>query len=523
MSNTETKSRQSDGGAFTGPAVRLAGLEKKFGGVTALHGIDLTIGSGQVHALVGENGAGKSTCLGVLAGRVTPDSGEVELFGEPAPLGSPKGARQAGVASIYQELTIVPELSTQANVFLGSDLKRLGFLREREMVTEFRELCSRLGIDVRADVDAGTLSIADQQLLEVMRALTLDPQLILFDEPTAALAPREREVLYGIVRSLQAEGRTVVFVSHNLEEVIELSDQVTVFRDGELVESKPVDAWTKDSLVEAMLDEKISGAGDDSAADRRMRAAASQASGPALEVRGLEVGKSVRNVDLDVRPGEILGLAGLVGSGRSTILRAIAGVQKAAAGQMSIGGADIGWPRNVRSACRHGIFTVPEDRRRSGLVMELSGLENIILSDIGAAARFGFLGRQPGIAQAREAARAVGFQEARLSEPVANLSGGNQQKILLARAVYRKPLVLLADEPTRGVDVGAKAEIAASLRALSESGMSIIAVSSEFEELEEICDRVLVLSRGQIVGSLTREETSADEMLRLSFQRPEGE
>lgn len=520
MGSIDTTSTQLDDGAFDGPAVQLSGLEKKFGGVAALRGINLTIGAGQVHALVGENGAGKSTCLGVLGGRVTPDSGEVELFGKPAPLGSPKGARQAGVASIYQELTIVPDLSTQANVFLGSDLKRLGFLREQEMAAEFRRLCSRLGVDIRADQPAGVLSIADQQLLEVMRALTLDPQLILFDEPTAALAPREREVLYGIVRSLRAEGRTVVFVSHNLEEVMELSDQVTVFRDGQLVESRPVDRWTKDALVEKMLDEDLSQRGY--VAHRRPAAAGTNGK-PALEVRGLTVGRTVRDVDLEVHPGEVLGLAGLVGSGRSTILRAIAGAQKASGGQMLINGDAVGWPRNVRVACGHGIFTVPEDRRRSGLVMELSGLENIILSDIGAAARFGFVGRQPGIARAREAARAVHFQEARLSEPVANLSGGNQQKILLARAVYRKPLVLLADEPTRGVDIGAKAEIAASLRSLSERGMSIIAVSSEFEQLEEICDRVLVLSRGRVVGSLTEERITADEMLPLSFKRPEDD
>jgi ABC-type sugar transport system ATPase subunit len=509
---------KSNGGPAKGHAVRLAGLEKRFGGVRALKGIDLTIGAGQVHALVGENGAGKSTCLGVLAGRVTPDSGEVEVFGQAASLGSPKGARQRGVASIYQELTIVPDLSTQANVFLGTDRKRLGFLREREMTANFDRLCSELGVDFKADRPAGELSIADQQLLEVMRALTLDPQLILFDEPTAVLAPREREVLYRIIRSLREEGRTVVFVSHNLEEVMQLSDQVTVFRDGELVESRPVAGWTKDSLVEAMLDEDLS---------EQQRAAAERPSSvredgpPALEVRGLAVGRNVNGVDFSVMPGEILGIAGLVGSGRSTTLRAIAGAQKPLAGEMVLAGESAGWPRSVRAATRRGIFAIPEERRRSGLVMELSGLENIILSDIAGAAKMGFLGRHPGIGRAGEAARAVAFDEARLHEPVANLSGGNQQKILLARAVYRGPSVLLADEPTRGVDVGAKAEIIASLRALADGGMAVIVVSSEFEELEEACDRVLVLAKGSLVGSLTQERITADEMLRLSFRRPE--
>jgi ABC-type sugar transport system ATPase subunit len=501
-----------------GPAVRLAGLEKRFGGVRALKGIDLTIAPGQVHALVGENGAGKSTCLGVLAGRVTPDAGEVELFGEAAALGSPKLARRRGVASIYQELTIVPDLSTQANVFLGSDRRRLGFLRERDMTSSFRGLCSDLGVEIQADRRAGGLSIADQQLLEVMRALTLDPQLILFDEPTAVLAPREREVLYRIIRSLREEGRTIVFVSHNLDEVMQLSDQITVFRDGALVESRPVGDWTKDALVEAMLDEDI-GEHERTVAQRgsAVRAGAT----PAIEVRDLTVGRNVHGVELAVMPGEIVGIAGLVGSGRSTTLRAIAGAQKPIGGAMLLGGKELGWPRNVRAATRQGIFSIPEERRRSGLVMQLSGLENIILSDIGAAARMGFLGRRPGSGKAREAARAVGFDETRLREPVGNLSGGNQQKILLARAVYRNPSVLLADEPTRGVDVGAKAEIIASLRSLAGEGMALLVVSSEFEELEEACDRVLVLAKGRLVGALDKEEITADEMLRLSFRLPE--
>jgi ABC-type sugar transport system ATPase subunit len=518
MSGNQAVPAKPDGGAFKGPAVRLAGLEKKFGGVRALKGIDLTIGSGQVHALVGENGAGKSTCLGVLAGRVTPDSGDVEVFGEAAPLGNPKAARQRGVASIYQELTIVPDLSTQANVFLGGDRKRLGFLRERNMTGSFHRLCADLGIEIQADRPAGELSIADQQLLEVMRAVTLDPQLILFDEPTAVLAPREREVLYRIIRSLRDEGRTVVFVSHNLEEVMQLSDYVTVFRDGELVSSRPVADWSKDSLVEAMLDEDLS-AQQQAAAERP--SSVRQGVRPALEVSGLAVGRNVHGVEFAVMPGEILGLAGLVGSGRSTTLRAIAGAQKPLAGEMSLAGESVGWPRSVRAATRHGIFSIPEERRRSGLVMESSGLENIILSDLGAAATMGFLGRHPGLQKAREAARAVRFDEARLHEPVENLSGGNQQKILLARAVYRSPSVLLADEPTRGVDVGAKAEIIASLRALADSGMAVLVVSSEFEELEEACDRVLVLAKGHLVGSLEKELITADEMLRLSFRRPE--
>lgn len=519
MTSPETvlPATQSD----TQPAVEFVGIAKTFGAVRALRGINLTIRRNEVHALVGENGAGKSTCLGVLAGRVTPDRGDVKLFGMPASLGNPRAARHAGVASIFQELTIVPHLSTQANVFLGTDRARLGFLREREMIEEFQRLCDRLNVELPVDRPAGELSIANQQLLEIMRALTLDPQLILFDEPTASLGQREREVFYEIVRSLRAEGRTVAFVSHNLNEVLDLSDTVTVFRDGQLIETQPASRWTQETLVDAMLSpavrdtmrayaatghesEKVSGAGD---------------STPALKVIDLAVGDKVRGIDLEVHPGGILGIAGLVGSGRSTVMRAIIGAQHVKSGRMVFEGEEVPWPRTVRAATRLGIFSVPEERRRSGLVMGLSALENIVLSDIGAASRWGYVGRRAGLERAHEAARAVGFAETRLGDRVAGLSGGNQQKVVLARAVYRNPKVLLADEPTRGVDVGSKAEIAESLRRLAAGGMAVIVVSSELEELEALCDEVVVMTRGRLAGSLQGDELTVHDMLRLVFRQ----
>jgi ABC-type sugar transport system ATPase subunit len=501
------------------PAGVLTGIVKTFGGVQALRGIDLVVEPGQVHALVGENGAGKSTCLGVLAGRVVPDSGTLELFGQQAALGSPKSSRKAGVASIYQELTIVPELSTQANVFLGSERSRAGWLSSRAMKREYGRLCERLGVDIPTDVEAGELSVADQQLLELMRGLATEPRMILFDEPTAALAPREREGLYGIIRGLRADGVAVVFVSHNLDEVLGLSDRVTVFRDGAVVSSGPVDAWSKGKLVAAMLGHPAE-EGALSLPDMDLPPPDPDGGEVRMQVAGLEVGHSLRHLDLTVQRGELLGIAGLVGSGRSTSLRAIAGAVRAANGTMELDGVAVAWPASVRASQRRGIFMIPEDRRRSGLMMEMSGVDNILVSNLNGVARLGIVDRGAARRRAAEAAEAVGFRVERLNDPVGNLSGGNQQKILLARAVYRNPKVLLADEPTRGVDVGAKAEIAASLRRLAADGMSVVVVSSEFEELEELCDRVVVLSRGEVVETVTGDDITVQRMLNLAFQHP---
>jgi ABC-type sugar transport system ATPase subunit len=495
------------------PAIRLAGIVKRYGGTCALDGVDLEVGAGEVHALVGENGAGKSTCLGVLAGRVVPDDGETTLFGEAFAPGDPRGARRAGVATIYQELTIVPALSSQGNVFLGQDLSRSGLIREREMRERFTGLCEQIGVRVPADVPAGSLSIADQQVVEIMRALVGRPRVILFDEPTAALAAREREALYGVIRGLRADGVTIVFVSHNLDEVLDIADHVTVFRSGKLSASRPVGEWTKQELVRAMVGRDL-----ERARGRTAAFAARLGEEPMLRVRGLTVRDELTDVSLDLRRGEVLGIGGLVGSGRSELLRAIAGDLPITSGELWMEGERLRWPGSVRRARAHGISLVPEDRAAAGILPELTAAENIVVSDLSSAARLGVVSKRRLAAAAGSAADGMHFPRERLGDLAGGLSGGNQQKLLLARAAHSRPRVLLADEPTRGVDVGAKAEIMRTIKELAASGMAVIVVSSELEDLELLCDRVLVLAGGRPAGEISRREAiTVHSILELAF------
>jgi ABC-type sugar transport system ATPase subunit len=508
---------QADQGPEDSPApdaaITLESISKRYGGTLALNGIDLRIPRGQIRALVGENGAGKSTCLGVLAGRVVPDGGVARVFGDNLEFGDPRSARRTGIATIFQELTIVPALSTQANVFLGQDLSRRGLRDDREMRRRFVAMCDELGVQIPADVPCGSLSVAGQQLVEIMRALVGAPRVILFDEPTASLAPREREVLYRIIRDQQARGTTIIFVSHNLDEVLALAEEVTVFRGGRKSGEREARAWSKDELVRAMVGRDL---------EREVRAADAEADAPnrgtVLRVDSLSA-RGLRDISLHVGAGEIVGVGGLVGSGRSSLLRAIAGDIAVDAGSIEVAGGAVRWPKSVRQARGHGIVMVPEDRKTAGILPGLSASENILVSDFGATSRFGIISRSRAREAAASAARQMHFSESRLPDAARTLSGGNQQKLLLARAAHCRPLVLLADEPTRGVDVGAKAEIMRTLKEIASTGTAVVVVSSELEDLELLCDRVVVLADGEVTGELTRADgITGRGILQLAFR-----
>lgn len=511
-----------------GAAIRTHGMGRTFGAAVALADIDVTITAGTVHALVGQNGAGKSTLLGMLAGRIEPTSGELEVFGERVSIGSPRAARQAGIAAIYQELTIIPQLTAMANVFVSRPRSRGGLLDERAMRRRYDELSARLGVHVPPDALARDLSVAQQQLLEIMRALDAEARVIFFDEPTAPLGPSEREALFALMRDLREQGVTMVFVSHALDEVLSISDDVTVFRDGRLRASRPTSTWTKQSLVDEMLGrsaeaalaevaattaEAATGPTDAPlvpAAPRRAAApgprtsspasGASPAAEPGLRVRDLFVSGSSEGVSFEVRGGEMVGIGGLVGAGRSSVLRALAGLDRRARGELWIDGRQVPWPRTVRQALRHGIALLPEDRKTQGLVLGMSAMENVTLSDLGAVATASVVSMRRMRRAAGESAAGYGFDVRRLDEPARNLSGGNQQKLLLARWGHRRPRFLLADEPTRGIDVGAKAEILATLQGLAAEGMGVLLVSSELEEVATSCTRVFVMSSGRVVA-----------------------
>lgn len=500
------------------PAVRCSGVAKNYGATQALSGIDVEVRPATVHALVGENGAGKSTLLGVLAGRVKPSAGSVHVFGEQEEFGNPRAAHARGIAAIYQELTIVPALSAKANVFLGQPLSRGGMLSEGAMRARFLRLCERLGVSIDPDVEARRLSVADQQLLEIMRALEVDARLILFDEPTAALAQPERVALFKLMRDLREDGVTMIFVSHNLDEVLDISDDVTVFRNGHLQASRPTPDWTKGRLVEAMLGEEVS----DLFAHRR--GSPTQDPAEILHAEGVTVPGAIEDVEITVHRGEIVGVAGLVGSGRTTLLRALAGLEPAATGSLRISGREVHWPRTSRRARALGVALVPEDRKTQGLVLGLSAMENIAMSGFGRVSRWGLVSRRRMRERAGEAAERFGFDRARLGEAAGNLSGGNQQKVLLARWGYQTPKVLLADEPTRGIDVGAKAEILDTLRRFADEGVGVVVVSSELEEVAAVADRVIVLSEGRRVRELRAGDGGVPvaEMLNAAFKVEEN-
>jgi ABC-type sugar transport system ATPase subunit len=523
-----------DEGAAT-PALAITDVRKSFGATQALKSVSMTVHEGTVHALVGENGAGKSTALGCLAGRIAPTSGSVEIFGEELKYGDPRASRRAGVVAIYQELTIVPALTAEANVFLGQTRSKGAFLAEREMRQRYLELCERMKVAAHPPrTPAGSLSVADQQVLEILRALESNARVLLFDEPTAALAAGERKALYELIKGLRDSGVTIIFVSHNLDEVLDLADDITVFRDGRLTVTAQRSAFTKASLVQEMVgregddrvihemleDDERDAVHAEVEAIRQARLARSAGKAPLLQATGVSVPGAVDELEIEVRAGEMVGIGGLVGAGRTTLLRALAGLEPSSRGRMFIDGSEVAWPRSVRQALAQGIALVPEDRKSQGLVLPMSSIDNIALSSFRSASRWGFVSPRTVERATAGAAREFGFQEQRLHHAARQLSGGNQQKLLLARWKHRTPRILLADEPTRGIDVGAKAEILRSLEAMADQGLGLIMVSSELEEVALVSDRVFVLVEGLMAGRLERSEgqITVSDILHLAFR-----
>jgi len=516
-------------------ALSLTDVSKSFGATQALKSITMSVRAGTIHALVGENGAGKSTALGILAGRIPATSGQVEVFGSTLRGGDPRASRAAGIVAIYQELTILPALTAEANVFLGQTLSKAGFLSNARMRQEYEALCERIGVRaVPPRVVAGSLSVAEQQLLEIMRALVSDARVVLLDEPSASLALSEREALHRLVRNLKASGVTIVFVSHNLDEVLDLADDITVFRDGELAVSEDREHFTKPLLVRSMIGDKGDSRivremleGDEAEVAQRThdearvsRLARSQGRAPVLSAKNVCVPGMIDNLEIEIRAGEIVGIGGLVGSGRSTLLRALAGLEPKAAGQLFIDGKEVRWPKSVKRALKYGIALVPEDRKGQGLVLAQTAADNIAISKFRKVSKFGFTSTRSVVRGTDKVAQAFGFRADRLRFKARQLSGGNQQKLLLARWQFQTPRVLLADEPTRGVDVGAKAEILASLEGMAREGLALVLVSSELEEVAVASDRVYVLAEGELVGHIDRDdaEITSAAILDLAFK-----
>jgi ABC-type sugar transport system ATPase subunit len=489
-------------------AVSAKELTKRFPGVVALDAVDFDVRAGEVHALVGENGAGKSTLIKLITGVDQPDSGHIALFGALADGENAAERRAGGVTAIYQELTIVPAMSATANVFLGHPIHKALLLQRGAMRRAFLELCARLGVTIDPNRPCGELSISEQQMIEIMRALVAQHRVLVMDEPTAALGPKDRAKLFEVISELRKQGTAIIYISHDLDEVLRVADRISVMRNGHLVGTGDKSEWTKEGMVRAML-------GRSARPRPEVRVLVSDEL--ALAAEAVSVPGRVSNVSFELRKGEILGIAGLVGSGRTELLRAIAGADPKASGSIVVDGKVRSLPRSIREALALGICLVPEDRKAQGFIPLLSGARNVVLTDLARVSSLGFVRADTAEELAAATTTPLGFDKRRLPDAVRTLSGGNQQKLVVGKWLHRRPRVLLLDEPTRGIDIGAKAELYGAVRQLADEGLSVILVSSELEEVLEQSDRVAILNRGTLVATLDRENATMNRVLGSIF------
>ncbi|CAL9318603.1 sugar ABC transporter ATP-binding protein [Streptomyces rochei] len=495
------------------PLLSMSGITKSFPGVRALDGVDLDVQAGEVHCLLGQNGAGKSTLIKVLAGAHQPDTGTIRWRGEEVTLRSPIAAMRLGIATIYQELDLVEHMSVAENVHLGHEPTAGGFVvRGRTAKESTAQLLKRLG---HPEVDpgrlVGELSAAQQQIVSMARALSHDVRLIVMDEPSAALDPDEVDNLFRIVADLTADGVAVVYISHRLEEIRRIGDRVTVLKDGRAVAGGlPAESTPTRDVVALMTGRNVEYVFP-------QRPAAPPAGEPVLSVKGLSRQGEFHPLDLEVRPGEIVGLAGLVGSGRSEILETVYGARRASTGQVLVEGRPLR-PGSVRAAVRAGLGLAPEERKAQALLMLESVTRNVSVSAMSRFSRGGWLDRGAEREAAHAATRELSLRPDNPSVPVRTLSGGNQQKAVLARWLLRGCKVLLLDEPTRGVDVGARAELYAVIRRLADEGLAVLLVSSEVPEVLGLADRVLVLREGRVVHEAPARELDEHRVLDLVME-----
>ena len=490
------------------PALVATAITKHYGGVRALQGASLTIRPGEIHGLIGENGSGKSTLLGILSGQTRPDGGQLQVGGQAVPVGDLRALRQH-VAIVTQELSLAPDLSVAENILMSRDKPRRWYgVDWKRLYARAGEALQRLNLDLDPRTELGRLRIDQQQLVEIAKAVQLGHPVLILDEPTSSLTEDAVESLASTMRRLRDAGVAVVFVSHKLDEFFALADQVTVLRDGRSVASRPIAAYTRDTLVEEMLGYAV---------EQYSHAAAEQvaASEPLLTVRDLCVPGAVHHADLDVHPGEVVGLVGLEGAGRSELLEAVFGARSTATGSVRIGGRD-SVPASPLKAMRRGLALVPADRKSDGLMLELSITANLNLAARAGGLRLRTVNGRQEARIARDAGEALRLQRGPNTRLAGSLSGGNQQKVLLGKWLQTRPDVLLLDEPTRGVDVGAKREIHQLIARIRGEGIGVLCSSSDLEELLVIADRFVVMFRGRVVGQLSREDATEARLSHLA-------
>ncbi|WP_422935600.1 sugar ABC transporter ATP-binding protein [Sinomonas sp. P47F7] len=493
-------------------AVEMRSISKAFNGVPVLKEVDFEVRRGEVHALAGGNGAGKSTLMKILQGVYQADAGEILIDGKPAAINSIQDAKAAGIGMVFQEFSLVPSLTVAQNIFLASEPLAGGFIDDREAVRRARRLFDEMEVRVDPKAEVSRLGTAYWQLTEIAKALSQNAGVLIMDEPTASLARHETEALFELIDRLKARGISIIYISHRMDEVYRIADRITILRDGRRLLTEPLSSLTPEQIVEGIVGKKIEGQ-----LAYRARDHVAHDGVPLLEVRGLTSGPKVRDVSFALRPGEILGLAGLMGSGRTELARALFGIDKATSGEILIKGkkVTIGSPKQAIAA---GLALIPEDRRAQGLVLEHSVRDNLLLPLLGSISRGPLLDVGAGKKLSSSLIDKLAVKVAHPNRPVRLLSGGNQQKVVIAKWLGTDPEVLILDEPTAGVDIGTKSEILDMIRDLASTGKAVIVISSEYPELLAVSDRVLVLKEGSIIQDLPRGDIADEESLQLAVQ-----
>ncbi|MGH3086221.1 MAG: sugar ABC transporter ATP-binding protein [Rubrobacteraceae bacterium] len=494
---------------------RLSGVTKRFGGVVAAREVDFDLLEGEVHALVGENGAGKSTLMKMVGGVHAPDEGSVEMGGESVSFSSPREAEEAGIAMIPQELDLFPELSIAENLFVGRRRPRArwGAMDWKTMREEARRSLGSMGVSLDMSTPVKQLSTANRQMVAIARALLGDAKVVIMDEPTASLTEREAGRLFEVIADLTESGVGVVYISHRLEEVFRVSDRITVMRDGRHITTAPSSDLDSDELVRLMVGRELK---------ELFSRSRHKAGAVVLETRGLTREGEFENVDLTLRRGEVVGLAGLIGAGRTELAQSIFGLRRADAGEIRIDG-EIVKRLSPQKAMEKGIFYVPEERKSQGLISPFPISNNITLSILDRICRMGFVKRGQERGTAERFAGTLSIRGAGMDDPVSRLSGGNQQKVVLAKSLAREPSVLLLDEPTRGVDVAAKAEIYRLIDDLAGEGKAVLLISSELEEILSMSDRIVVMREGKVNGEFERDEATQEKVMAAAAGVEAGE
>ena len=487
-------------------------IEKNFSGVHALKGVDFELRSGEVHALMGENGAGKSTLMKILCGIYKADSGEIICFDEKCDFSSVRDSQNKGISIIHQELNQVQDLTVAKNIFLGREKLKYGcFIDDKQMEYDAQKLLDYVGVNINPQEKISALTVGQQQMVEIAKAISFNSKILILDEPTTALTEPETEELFKIMKELKSKGIGMIYISHRMDEIRKISDIVTVMRDGEYIGTVKTNEVTDDKIVKMMVGREI-------VTTKKEKSTVKENSPVVLEVKKLNSGEKLKNISLYLRKGEILGISGLMGAGRTELARAISGADEFDSGEIFINGRKVSI-KNPADAVKKGVCYLSEDRKRYGLLMNKTVAENSLLSSLENYSEFGFINDKKANRDARVQNEKLKTKTPSLSESVKNLSGGNQQKVIIARWLLKNSEIFIFDEPTRGIDIGAKSEMYDLIEQLVENGKSVIIISSELSEILRVSDRVLVMCEGRITKEIPIEEANQENIMKFAMIR----